>query len=200
MLGSYNSYHNEETEPLFLSSHDTEERVLSLKSNRKIYFTLLVPIAIFALMAGLAYKGSFSSSTPGRISSIALSAENDLILLDGVKILSKEFIVPTSNLDELYITAMNNYGAFSAPYSFLDEIPGSKIIEPYRDTVVSLGGTYTESATYSYIWKIEGSGKQFFGTSNKIMLTKTGVYDIQIDIYNAHAQYIASFSTKLICK
>jgi hypothetical protein len=199
MPTSYNSYHNEETEPLYTSSRDTENRI-SPKSSIKKYFTLLVPIAIFALMAGLAYKGSFSSSTPRRSSSIALSAENDMILLDGVKVLNKEAIVSTSSLDELYITASNNYGIFSAPYSFLDDIPGSQIIEPYRDTTISLGGTYTESTTYSYIWKIDGSDKQFFGTSNKIMVTKTGVYDIQIDIYNAHAKYIASFSTKIICK
>ena len=111
---------------------------------------------------------------------------------------------------ELGIVATNEYGQFTskAMYPWMNEVPGTQLVEPYKETALTVVGSLVNGGRYTYTWTIDNynedgtsfikSGK--FQTTQKITFTRTGTYSITVEALDTQGSLVSTFSTSLICK
>jgi hypothetical protein len=100
------------------------------------------------------------------------------------------------------IIATNEYGVFRGFYSWLSDIDALSsrvLIEPYKNTTLSLLDKYVKE-TSTYLWKIDGLEQEFAGTSIVVQVKKTGNYSLVITEYNLHGMVSDIYAVELICK
>lgn len=94
-----------------------------------------------------------------------------------------ETVVIEKDPNEIILTASNEYGVYSQPYTWLQE---GSLVEPYKTTTLTLSGGSIGSN--SYTWTISSSSVSDFAdqvyTSTEptidIKLTKTGTYTLTV--------------------
>jgi len=178
-------------EPFHLEEQEISYEVHSTQVNSKKRSTVLVSsIVIATIFAGLLFGTVYQSGmlAPGatmRSKLLSTPSSSDIV---------------TATSDEIYITATNEYGQFTAPYPWMNDVAGTQLIEPYRETTLTLTGTYAESEGYSFVWVIEGLDTTLEGTSPTLTLTDVGKYTVNVHAYNADGDYQATYSTLFICK
>ena len=112
---------------------------------------------------------------------------------------------------DLGVVATNEYGQFTQKsyYQWMNDVPGSQLVEPYKETALTIVGSYVNSGGYAYTWTIynfDDSGVDWtkegkFQTTQKLTFTKPGLYSIQIDAKDSTTGELKlSYSTTLICK
>ena len=112
------------------------------------------------------------------------------------------FLVATAQIGEtLTFTAKNEYGTLNVPNAFSKMFPYSKMIEPYKDTVLSITGYYTSMSTMPELkWRIEGYDELFNGSSITIFVKNTGIFNLNIKSFDKNGKEIASMDATLISK
>lgn len=99
------------------------------------------------------------------------------------------------------IQARNEYGVFTAPYPYLQEVQGSQIVEPYKQTTITIEGAYvTSDFNINFLWQIEGQDTLFTGPKINIMMQSTGKYEVSVHAFNKADVYLGSYSTVLWVK
>lgn len=109
----------------------------------------------------------------------------------------------------LTLTASNEYGAFLGPYPWMTEVVGTQLVEPYKNTTLTLSGSAVDSGLLIFKWDITGllynySMKSAVGEIQMIFEEPT-IYNITITAYRASdVNYagvaIHTYSTRLVCK
>jgi hypothetical protein len=108
----------------------------------------------------------------------------------------------SSFVNDIQIIAENEYGIFNAPYPYLVRSPNSVLIEPYRNTTLTVTGMYTESNEYYFKWVISGDKSfemVYDGPKITVLLEITGIYDMSLHVYNSEG-YLTTFASKIYCK
>lgn len=174
---------------------DTEKVPSSLKSTeayKKIFSVLtFLFIGVFSIIGiALLYPDVNNSSrnvvqTAPKFNSFSVPSYSELVLI---------------STDMLDIVASNEYGIFEGPYSFITDTAGSKLIEPYKKSLIEVTGIYAEDSIYRFEWVVEGSTDILFGSSVDIVKTTPGTYTLQIHVFHSTMGYTATFTTKLFCK
>ena len=104
-------------------------------------------------------------------------------------------------MGQVLMAATNEYGQYKGSYPFFAEFPGSQLIEPYKQTTITLSGEMVDSSLYTFNWQIEGDEAMQTGTQAVIKVTKAGLFDISFHAYEvATGAYKSTFKTKLISK
>ena len=111
---------------------------------------------------------------------------------------------------ELGIVATNEYGQFNqkAYYPWMNEVPGTQLVEPYKETALTVVGSLVNGGRYTYTWTIENfneDGTAFvkagkFQTTQKVTFTRTGKYTLVVEALDTQGSTVASFTTRLVCK
>lgn len=106
---------------------------------------------------------------------------------------------------DLYIMAFNEYGSFSAPYSWLDSVSGSQIVEPYKETTLSLNGAYASGSTFKWAldYPSEEEATTWTGSDTKEILTLTepGSYSITVEAFDVKTgSFRGRYTTLLMVK
>jgi hypothetical protein len=115
-----------------------------------------------------------------------------------------QFTTVIGNKD-LLVTATNEYGAYKGPYPWLDNIPGSQIVEPHKlTTLTAISSSSTRSISH-YRWSFSDKVVvvQYANSSSRqcnITITELGNHDVTVEAYDATNSLISSFSTLLMCK
>ena len=103
--------------------------------------------------------------------------------------------------DDLYIESSNEYGVFSAPYPWMDDVDGTMFVEPYKKSTLIISGDYLDEDKYYYFWTIEGKNSEYSGSSLELTLTHTGYFDLNVEIYTQDSgEYVGTYYTKVVCK
>ena len=116
--------------------------------------------------------------------------------------------VYVASTSEMYVEASNEYGVYDAPYPWLYEVAGTRLIEPYKETSLVLSGSIvTDNADYKYQWSIEyksvaiDNHLAYGGVQQTITLTEPGTYALTVHAVDPTTKTIvAEYSTLLICK
>lgn len=141
----------------------------------------LVILAVFSVTGVLAF---FNSST-----TVAT-------LYSGATTLD---IAPEKSL-LLYITAENEYGQYGGKYSWLNDVEGSQLVEPYKTTTLTAGGPKVASSNgYSWTWTTSYDDTVYTGSSIDIVFTKTGVFSVTLTGKSSTMDDV-TFTTNLISK
>jgi hypothetical protein len=106
---------------------------------------------------------------------------------------------------DLYIMAFNEYGSFSAPYSWLDSVSGSQIVEPYKETTLTLNGAYASGSTFKWAldYPSEEEATTWAGTDTQEILTLTepGSYSITVEAFDVKTgSFRGRYTTLLMVK
>ena len=105
----------------------------------------------------------------------------------------------------LTITASNEYGQFIGPYPWLETTPGSQLVEPFKQTILSIGGSVTLLPDLHYNWTLSeefqswGTPKPDLAEYN-LIINDIGQYQVSVTAMDSNNTIVAEFSTLLICK
>ena len=97
---------------------------------------------------------------------------------------STPYIHTHINIENIIITAENDYGVFNAPYPWLKH--GALLIEPYKLTTLQITGIDIDidmPSDYIFSWAITGPGyRNYFLSKESITVTlkHTGMYDLKV--------------------
>ena len=106
---------------------------------------------------------------------------------------------------DLYLKATNEYGSFSAPYPWLEDVSGSQIVEPYKSTVLSLSGAYASGSTFSWSldYPSEDEPTQWTGSNAQAAVTinEPGAYAITVEAFDSKTgSFRGRYTTLLVCR
>lgn len=108
------------------------------------------------------------------------------------------------------LVATNEYGQYDGtPYPWMSEIEGTQLVEPYKQTLLTVVGT-VDSDNYIYKWSIvNDNGLEatddyavIEAVSNKqsVQFLNTGIYTLKVKLVNSAGKTKYSYSTRLVCK
>lgn len=97
--------------------------------------------------------------------------------------------IPILSTEEFRLTATNEYGVYDAPYPWLNDGTGAKLVEPMKRTILTASGPFVddrpeEAGELSFNWLIEryegdvSTHKSFID----ITITRPGNYDIRVQV------------------
>ncbi len=115
--------------------------------------------------------------------------------------LDKDLVLTATG--EVSIHAINEYGHFSGPYPYFDELPGAQLVEPYKESTLTVKGSLINTGLYSFVWKLQENGSYSFSTGSKISVTRNvpGLSDVSVHVYDtATNTYVSTYKTFLIVK
>lgn len=114
--------------------------------------------------------------------------------------------------NEIILAATNEYGQFDsvgAPYPWLEDVYGSQIVEPYKNTTFTVAGEYFNARKFTFEWYINGSpqitGEQkadgiYVGDTLVVYYEKCGSYNVTIKAISSDGSVALSFRTLAIVK
>ncbi len=104
-------------------------------------------------------------------------------------------------MNEFSIFATNEYGHFSAPYSFFEDYPGAQLVEPYKKTTISISGSHSKLSEFVFVWKFHGDPVEYTGSEIEITRASTGVYALEVIVARAKSgEYVTTHKTSIIVK
>jgi hypothetical protein len=109
----------------------------------------------------------------------------------------------TVDPDAVTIVAKNEYGTYSAPYSWLDD---GALVEPYKQTTLSISGnSFVPCDAYKWTISSSNSDDQVFTTTEpslELNLLSTGTYSLTIESIDPTTKQSLStiLTKKLFCK
>lgn len=106
---------------------------------------------------------------------------------------------------DLYIQASNEYGTFTAPYPWLEDVIGSQLVEPYKQTTLTITGAYSTGCTYDWNLNYPSSESPMLWSEStplsSITLTQTGTYSLTLEAYDSKTgSFKGRYSTLLVVK
>ena len=183
-------------------SSDFEGRQVKVQAHRNFLWNSLASILSVCLVA---------------LFLVAASVKQETIISDEPSVYSSSETATTTVATESYtvpilsVTASNEYGVFSAPYPWLNDIEGSQIVEPYKKTTLELSGPAVKSGLFTFRWSILAADnpKSYLDatitphTKRTVTFTELKNYNITITAYpvsNSSGEVIQTYSTLLIAK
>jgi hypothetical protein len=97
------------------------------------------------------------------------------------------------------IIATNEYGQFSGPYDWFEDLAGSQLVEPYKNTTLLLEGVVESSHTIKWITNYDRT-ESYAGNPVNMVFEKPGVYEVEVTVMDESGERLAKYSTWLICK
>ncbi len=95
----------------------------------------------------------------------------------------------------------NEYGAYKGSYPWFSDYPGSQLVEPYKETTITLTGPAVHSGNYNFLWTIEGEdGEVHSGAKEVVKFTKAGLFKIEVHVFDSSDNYMYTYQTTLISK
>ena len=190
-------FENVEAIPYHQTSSVIQTRVDKAKAIRFFIKNSVGAIISISFIAILLVGFNFSSSTTTLHGKETLS-------LKSMKVKMAIDVTPST----LTMTASNEYGIFLGPYPWMTQTVGTQLVEPYKNTTLTLSGSSVASGLYVFSWNITGFESEFTAKSLgelAIVFQDPKIYNITITAYLASdknctgtAQY--TYSTRLICK
>ena len=190
-------FDNVEAIPYRQNSSVIKAREDKAKSIRFFIRNSVVAIVSISFIALLLVGFNFSSSTTTPHGKETLS-------LKSLKVETTMTVTPSI----LTMTASNEYGVFLGPYPWMTQIVGTQLVEPFKNTTLSLSGSSVASGLYIFTWDIAGFESEYTAISLgelAIVFQDPKIYNITITAYLASdknctgtAQY--TYSTRLVCK
>ena len=102
------------------------------------------------------------------------------------------------------LTASNEYGSWKGAtnYPWMNEIPGTQLVEPYKNTLLELSGPLVDDLQYKYAWEIPGYKGDLSGSTSKrnVFFTDIGIYTLTVYVVDVDDNAVFEFTTRLICK
>ncbi len=165
----------------------------SEKRRMLIGFFIFIGITLVCIGA-IDLFGSSSSTSSSSSSSSSLSYDT-LVRADNNETI---YITDTSLM---YIEASNEYGVFDKSYySYFDDVQGTQLMEPYKDTTFTISGSHLEN-DYYYFWKLPGVTKEEgTGTEWVVSGQKPGNYDLTVKVYDSTGAYVGEYYTVVVLK
>lgn len=190
-------FDNVEAIPYRQNSSVIKAREDKAKSIRFFIRNSVVAIVSISFIALLLVGFNFSSST-------TTSHGKETLSLKSLKVETTMTVTPSI----LTMTASNEYGVFLGPYPWMTQIVGTQLVEPFKNTTLSLSGSSVASGLYIFTWDITGFESEYTAISLgelAIVFQDPKIYNITITAYLASdknctgtAQY--TYSTRLVCK
>ena len=117
---------------------------------------------------------------------------------------------------KMSVIATNEYGQFDGKsYPWMSDVTGTQLVEPYKNTTLTLFGSYIKSK-YTYAWSItnessgddsnEDASASYIGTISSdasfqtVTFIETGIYKIGITVYSSSGDVVHTYETRLVCK
>ena len=124
--------------------------------------------------------------------------------------------VESLSTTKISVIAANEYGHFDGKsYPWMLDVTGTQLVEPYKNTTLTLSGSYIKSK-YTYAWSItiesssddsnEDASASYIGTISSnasfqtVMFIETGIYKIGITVYSSSGDVVHTYETRLVCK
>jgi hypothetical protein len=176
----YGALEGSESEADFSDFRDDDENVIKSWVVSRVHAIVAIIVIVVASLCFSSYKTFSSSGVPA------------------------QFTTVVGNKD-LLVTATNEYGAYKGPYPWLDNIPGSQIVEPHKlTTLTAIGSSPTRSISY-YRWSFSDKVvvERYANSSSRqcnITIIELGNHNVTVETYDATDTLISSFSTLLMCK
>ena len=190
-------FDNVEAIPYRQNSSVIKAREDKAKSIRFFIRNSVVAIVSISFIALLLVGFNFSSST-------TTSHGKETLSLKSLKVETTMTVTPSI----LTMTASNEYGVFLGPYPWMTQIVGTQLVEPFKNTTLSLSGSSVASGLYIFTWDITGFESEYTAISLgelAIVFQDPKIYNITITAYLASdknctgtAQY--TYSTRLVWK
>ena len=124
--------------------------IVSLSMLALLLVAVNTPVSISSIIvAGTTNPITSSTSTTSGTTTTDTATGNSSKLTN---LKSSEQIIATTKAEDsvlgnvlwdasvLTITASNEYGTFSAPYPWMNDVIGTQLVEPYKDSVLTLSG------------------------------------------------------------
>ena len=123
-----------------------------------------------------------------------------------VQIITRYFASKESTTTtDLYIQASNEYGAFTAPYPWLETpVSGSQLVEPYKTSTLTISGAFASGSTFSWNIAYPSSDNPTTwsdaDTQKEMILTVPGSYTMTIEAFDAKTgSFRGRYTTLLMC-
>lgn len=108
------------------------------------------------------------------------------------------------------ITATNEYGQYNgSSYPWMSEIEGTRLVEPYKVTLLKLTGTVTLK-DYNYTWTIVNDNGlkatddyviiDTLANKQSVQFLNTGIYTLKVKLLDSTGSTKYSYSTRMVCK
>lgn len=122
------------------------------------------------------------------------------------------FVVNSSGFVDLpldhssvHIVASNEYGVFRGQYPFFDVYAGSQLIEPFKQTTITLHGSLVESGLYTFQWQLNQgpvSAMSAVGAARVILsVSSPGLFDFSLHFFTKEeGKYVGTYKTTLISR
>jgi hypothetical protein len=107
------------------------------------------------------------------------------------------------NEDDLNIFATNEYGHFTGPYPWMETSPGMQLVEPYKDSTLTLRGNYVDAGIYKFNWIIEDYDTTEWSTdaTTQTAVFKTpGFLNVRIQVLDSSDNVVAKYTTVFVVK
>lgn len=108
------------------------------------------------------------------------------------------------------IVATNEYGQYDgSPYPWMSEVEGTQLVEPYKQTLLTVLGT-VNVANYTYTWTIVNDNglkasndfivNEALANKQTVQFLNTGIYSMKVKLLDSSGKTKYSYSTRLVCK
>ncbi len=93
---------------------------------------------------------------------------------------------------------------YKGAYSFFQDYPGAQLVEPYKETRITLHGPLALSdANYRFLWSIESFEDTVFEGSEislTVQSTVSPTLAVKVHVFSADSQYLSTYRSTLIVK
>jgi hypothetical protein len=159
---------------LYGDGQNTADRSTRLNASWLIAFALTASL-VFAVVRNVGYDGikkSLSSLYTISVYNDEFNHPDDRVST----IVRVDFYIDPSlkyaSMDEMSVIATNEYGRFDAPYPWMNEIEGTQLVEPFRDTQLELVGSVVASGQYTFQWNLTDYDVTLFNQKNALQMVR----------------------------
>ena len=169
----------------------TSQPVVPKRKSRYFFWVSIMLAVSFSTILFLLFNAAHMKSKSEKYSSIA----NSTIVATG-----------KYSSSAISLTASNEYGTFSAPYPWMTDVLGTQLVEPYKESILTLSGSAVDSNLYSFEWIIsdfDGEYDRTAARSQTIIFTDANIYNITINAYltsGDSSTAVYTYQTRLISK
>ena len=172
-------------------SSSTSRPVDSKKKSRYFFWMSIMLAVSFSTILFLLFNAAHMKSNEKKYSTVSDSQ-----------------IIATGEdaFDDISLIASNEYGTFSAPYPWMSEVLGTQLVEPYKESILTLSGSAADSKLYSFEWIIsdfDGEYDRNAAKSQTIIFAEPNIHNITINAYlisGDSSTAIYTYQTRLISK
>jgi hypothetical protein len=189
---------NENYQSFVVQNGSVESSNVTDKKSRFAVLPLIIAIVVAAAL-GVAGFSSYNYAYRGQTTELAKQQAPQPLF----RKFPRTTATLSADITQVLITASNEYGVFSGPYPWMADVAGTQLVEPYKDTTLTLSGTYVDAGIYTFNWIIDGVDTSEFDateTTQTIMMTKPGKKYVMLQVLDSDKNVVAEYETIFWCK